>query len=358
MLTPPVPPNEAERLAALRALHVLDTPPEPHYDSITQHLTALWDAPIAAISLVDEHRQWFKSEVGLGVRETPRDVSFCAHLMTAPDQPLVVPDAMTDARFADNPLVLGQPQIRFYAGAPLRDDRGRLLGALCVIDRKPRQPTPAQMEALRHMATTVSGALVMQRAVHQLSRLATLDPLTGVQNRQGLDRAAAAREGAAMTVLVLDLDGFKAINDTHGHAAGDAALVETAQRLQHSVRRADIVGRLGGDEFVIIQPAVGDPILGHRITARIHRELARPMVHAGAPISLRASIGLAWRTDGALPYAELLRRADAAMYANKQEARRRRAWSAEAHSGASVVPLPVRLADLDPAPDSAQLSAS
>ncbi|HEU6455988.1 MAG TPA: GAF domain-containing protein [Roseateles sp.] len=138
MKTAPLPPNEKERLAALHALLILDTPPEQRFDRITEFAASEFDAPIALISLVDENRQWLKSRVGLDVCETSRDVAFCAHALLS-TEPLVVPDTLKDERFADNPLVVGMPHIRFYTGAPLVLPSGLIAGTLCIIDTKPRE---------------------------------------------------------------------------------------------------------------------------------------------------------------------------------------------------------------------------
>lgn len=137
MQAAPLPDNEAERLAALYALLILDTPPEQRFDKIVEFASAEFDVPIALLTLVDRARQWFKASTGVDVCETGRDISFCGHAILAPDI-MVVPDALEDPRFADNPLVTGEPGIRFYAGAPLVLPSGAALGTLCLIDRRPR----------------------------------------------------------------------------------------------------------------------------------------------------------------------------------------------------------------------------
>lgn len=137
MLIAPRPTDEEARLNALRALLLLDTPPEDRFDRIVAFAAEELDMPIALISLVDEHRQWFKSRVGLDAAETARDISFCGHAITQPAT-FVVDDALRDDRFRDNPLVTGGPEIRFYAGAPLRLPSGHAVGTLCVLDTRPR----------------------------------------------------------------------------------------------------------------------------------------------------------------------------------------------------------------------------
>jgi GAF domain-containing protein len=137
MQAPALPDNEAERLAALYALLILDTPPEQRFDKIVAFAASEFDVPIALISLIDRERQWFKANVGLPACETARDISFCGHAILQPEV-MVVPDALLDERFADNPLVTGETGIRFYAGAPLILPSGAALGTLCLIDRRPR----------------------------------------------------------------------------------------------------------------------------------------------------------------------------------------------------------------------------
>ena len=131
--------DERLRLDTLREYRILDTAPEPAFDRVTKLVADLFDAPIALVSLVDQDRQWFKSSFGMeDVQETPRDISFCGHAV-AMAKNLIVPDALKDPRFADNPMVVGQPYIRFYAGALLRLPYGQVVGTLCVMDRRPRE---------------------------------------------------------------------------------------------------------------------------------------------------------------------------------------------------------------------------
>src|SRR5512135_1779697 len=158
----PLPDNETERLQALRDYHILDTGKEQAYDDITALAAYLCDVPIALISLVDESRQWFKSRVGLNRRETPRDVAFCAHAILQ-SEPLIVRDALKDARFADSALVTRAPHIRFYAGFPLASPEGYALGTLCAIDRKPRQLSAAQKTAMQALSRQVMALLELRR---------------------------------------------------------------------------------------------------------------------------------------------------------------------------------------------------
>ena len=150
----PTPENEAKRLEALHRYELLDTPPERTYDDFTQIASYICGTPIASITLIDANRQWFKARVGLDSTETPREHAFCAHTIME-EKLLLVEDATSDARFASNPFVTDAPHIRFYAGVPLIDSEGFGLGALCVIDRKPRQLSPDQLGILSALARQV-----------------------------------------------------------------------------------------------------------------------------------------------------------------------------------------------------------
>lgn len=167
MVAPPLPADEAERLSALERYDILDTVREQAYDDFTTMAAEICGTPIALISLVDKNRQWFKSELGLGATETPRDLAFCAHAIVD-KQTLIVPDATADQRFHDNPLVTGSPDIRFYAGAPLVTDDGHGLGTLCVIDRVPRTLTENQVKALEALSRQLMGHLELRRAMISL----------------------------------------------------------------------------------------------------------------------------------------------------------------------------------------------
>ena len=154
----PIPDDEAQRLAALKALGVLDTPPEDRFDRSTRLAAALFNVPVALVSLVDADRQWFKSCFGVEICESPRETSFCAHAIAARSM-LVIPDALADERFRDNPMVASGPRVRFYAGAPLRTPDGHLVGTLCILDVRPRDLSEAERGLLMDLAATVEGEL-------------------------------------------------------------------------------------------------------------------------------------------------------------------------------------------------------
>lgn len=158
-----LPLNEPERLAALRAYQILDTTPEAAFDDVTRLASEICGTPIALITLIDEGRQWFKSRVGLEAYETNRDLAFCAHAILEPQQPLIVEETLDDVRFHDNPMVTADPKIRFYAGWPLVTAAGEALGALCVIDQKPKSLSPLQVETMRVLANQVTREIELRQ---------------------------------------------------------------------------------------------------------------------------------------------------------------------------------------------------
>ena len=250
MEVPTIPQDEEQRLQGLRSLNILDTPPEERFDRLTRMAKRLLGVPIALVSLVDENRQWFKSCQGLDVSETPRDVSFCGHAILN-DEPLIINNALEDKRFCDNPLVTDDPNIRFYAGYPLYVPGLGNMGTLCVIDYEPRQLDQDDMEAFTDLAQTAQRELASVQ-------LATLDELTGISNRRGfvtLSKHALSfckRNDISVSLVFLDLNKFKPINDTYGHAEGDKVLINFAGEMRKTFRTSDLFARLGGDEFVVL----------------------------------------------------------------------------------------------------------
>jgi diguanylate cyclase (GGDEF)-like protein len=266
MQAPRIPENEIQRIAALRATNLLFTPSEERFDRITRLASRLLGTPIALVSLVADQCQWFKSVQGLDATETRREISFCGHAILG-EETFVVENATDDPRFADNPLVAGDPNIRFYAGHPLHAEDGSRVGTLCVIDRNPRQFTPDQLEVLRDLAALVETELQrgqlsetqrdLARERDELKLKASIDGLTCMWNRSAImellgAELARAKRGIPMCVAMIDADYFKKVNDTYGHQAGDAVLVELAKRIRAAVREYDAVGRYGGEEFIAV----------------------------------------------------------------------------------------------------------
>jgi diguanylate cyclase (GGDEF)-like protein len=305
-----LPDNETQRLRSLRALDLLDTPPEERFDRLTRVARRLFDTPIALMSLVDADRQWFKSRPGLDFPQTPREHSFCAHAILG-EGVFVVPDALEDERFRDNPLVRSFPEIRFYAGCPVRAPDGSALGTLCVIDHEPREVREDDVEALRDLAG------LAEQELKSLT-LATIDELTDVTNRRGFEAIAShtlalcRRVDRPATLLLFDLDDFKAVNDTRGHLAGDQMLKDFAAHLLATFRDSDVVARLGGDEFCVL------------LSGATTRDVPRPLSELESLTKrddrpIRFSVGAAsYQPKRHTSVADLLADADAEMYKQKR----------------------------------------
>jgi diguanylate cyclase (GGDEF)-like protein len=283
---PKLPDSETSRLATLRSYEILDTAPEESFDDLTRIASQICGCPIALVSLIDKDRQWFKSRIGLDVQEMPREQAFCAHAILNPTEMLEVGDAASDARFADNPLVTGEPKIRFYAGVPLVTDHDEALGTLCVIDGTPRSLSDEQRRALKALSRHVMRLIEMRRAAEdskdnneslqryqtqletyqrqleqsnvRLRVVSSTDPLTGLNNRTVLRAELESRfeefqrHGKVFSVLMLDVDHLKGVNETYGHPAGDEVLKQVAALLRRGARGRDVVGRYGGEEFAVL----------------------------------------------------------------------------------------------------------
>lgn len=350
-MTAPLPENESERLRVLNDYAILDTLPEQAYDDIVRAASIICDTPIALITLVDDVRQWFKARVGLDVQETLREYAFCAHAILKPNEVMVVTDANKDERFATNPLVTGEPNIRFYAGAPLITRTGEAMGTICVIDRVPRQLEPKQIEMLQLLSKQVVVQLQLRRSIitleqiilereqqtqqlkdHQREMETTMneleiesitDGLTGANNRRALQRQLdieynrARRYNTSLSLLLFDIDKFKEYNDEFGHPAGDNVLRTVVKTLQENCRNHDFVARYGGEEFAIILPNTtreGALVMGERFRRSIQQ--------ASWTLSLiTASIGAATLTPEIASVEELLSRTDKALYHAKQNGR-------------------------------------
>lgn len=316
MKKPDFPPNEASRLETLHALNILDTPPEEGFDRVTRLAQRLFRVPMAFVSMIDTHRHWFKSAAGAEPAETPRDLSFCAHAILG-DDVMIVPDTQRDPRFADHPAVTGAPHIRFYAGCPLTMPNGARLGTLCIVDVASRDFDAEDRAALRDLAAIVEHELLARQ-------LALQDELTKIANRRGFRQAAqqclalCVRHGMPASLVFLDLDGFKAINDTWGHAEGDLALMTFADQLQKSFRASDIFARIGGDEFAVLFVNV-TAAQAERIFMRFGDELRKHTQEAARGYEIRYSHGIVEFEPGKHGSIDaLLAEGDALMYALKK----------------------------------------
>lgn len=459
--------DEALRLAALHRVGLLDTAPEERFDRLTRLTATALDVPIALVSLVDEHRQWFKSKQGLAASQTPREQAFCAVAIKGHEDFFVVEDASADPRFRENPLVVDAPNIRFYAGRVLRDSEGFALGTLCAIDRCPRRFDDSMRRALDDLALlteaeinrqsmetvlqrleeserrktlilealseglmlhdstgtiaswnpaverllgvtsdemrsltaaewgqrtfteegvpwpvrnhpslvalrtgeAVEGAILCvehpergrvvlevsarptygpqdevtgtitaftdvtaQRQAKQLTHWSHHDMLTNLPNRRLLDvelaKAITDAGDPAVAVCFLDLDRFKVVNDTLGHAAGDALLVRVANSLRSVTRPGDLACRIGGDEFLLLLHDVASVDDAVSVAQRVLVELQRDLASEQRELGVSASVGVArWMAGESA--ADLIARADAALY----RAKRTLSWSMEVCRG-------------------------
>lgn len=285
MLPPALPPNETDRLESLRRMHLLYTPDEGALDSVTRTTKLIFNTPIVLISLLDHNRQWFKSCIGLPVRETSRDISFCGHAILA-DEIFVIEDATQDERFADNPLVIDEPKIRFYAGRPLKNREGFNVGTLCLIDHAPRTLSATERRALDDLGKWAELAMVAREL--SIAHAAFLDAFNDEERHELLDaklnlwRTAPSiqflereamrsyHQQTPMTVLKLEVANFAAILAQYGPQAADALLAEFAQALSSAIRAYDTIGRQGETQFMIILPNA-DEAKAAEIIARIKK---------------------------------------------------------------------------------------
>ncbi|MET0371753.1 MAG: sensor domain-containing diguanylate cyclase [Sphingobium sp.] len=312
--------DEVGRLAALARYDILDSPPESGFDRITGLVRSVLNVPMAVVSLVDADRQWFKAHDGLDDTETPRGIAFCDHTIRQ-REPMVIADATADARFSDNPLVTGGARIRSYAGVPLTTPDGYNIGSLCAIDTVPRDFDPAQIAILQSLA-----ALVVDQM--ELRRIADRDFLTDALTRRAfvaeMDKRIALflRHARPAGLLLFDIDRFKAVNDSHGHAAGDAVIRAVALLCDRLKRPSDVLGRLGGEEFGLLLPETSET---EAMTAaeRFRAAIAALHVDHAPPLRVTVSFGVAALDHGRCRSDAWIAEADAALYAAKRSGRDR-----------------------------------
>ncbi|UAJ12315.1 GGDEF domain-containing protein [Glacieibacterium megasporae] len=314
--------DEAGRIAAVDRLAVLDTPPEVPFEKIVDLIRTILNVPMATVTLVDRDRQWFLARRGIAAQETPRAISFCTHTIQQRD-PLLVPDAHLDPRFMDNPLVQGDPRIRSYAGVPLRTAEGYNVGALCAIDTRPRTFSDAEVNILVNFANIVTDEL-------ELRLIAQRDHLTGALTRRGFVEQAAkqfaayTRHGRPGALIMLDVDHFKTVNDSHGHAAGDQVLRQLAELCSSVMRPNDAFGRLGGEEFALLLPDAA-PAEASAVAERFREmiEVYPFEIGAGRTLQVTVSLGVASLDLSTTSVDCWLAAADTLLYRAKQTGRNR-----------------------------------
>lgn len=275
---------EQRRAAALEQLAILDTPPEERFERLTRLAMHIFDVPAAQVTLLDGERQWFKSNPGDEATELPRAIGFCTHTVETDSGFMQVDDACANPIFENNPLIVNEPFVRFYAGVSLEYTDGTRLGTFCILDREPRVLSAHQVEILKDLAAIAEHELVT-------IQLAMLDELTGLSNRRGFivdcERLLrhAVRQQQSVSFVYIDLDGFKAINDGHGHAAGDKVLRTMANVLQSTFRASDVISRHGGDEFVVCCNDLSEPAV-EGLVERLRSTLTQQVEYPGFGFSV------------------------------------------------------------------------
>jgi len=305
MKAPPIPADELERLRSLHRLGLLDTPAEERFDRITRMARRLLGTEMALMTLVDADRVWMKSAQGSRLTQTPRAAAFCSHAILSPE-PLVVPDAREDPRFAKSPLVTEAPSIRMYAGQPIHAPDGRPIGALCVADAQPRVLEAEQVQVLQSLAEAIERELeveVLSPAERELRATlakaedrAAVDPVTRLWRRGptlALLERVLAQEGARVAVAVVDVDHLAAIHARGGRPAGDEVLRAVAERVRQQIRSVDAVGRWGEGELLLVFEGCTETE-ARRIADRVRVAISDapiPLPH-GEEIGVTASFGV------------------------------------------------------------------
>jgi diguanylate cyclase (GGDEF)-like protein len=313
------------REAALRRSGALDGAASVGLGTLAELAKFVAGCEYAVINLLGGTTQYTVAQAGgLPLAKLPLGDSMCLPVVEA-ERSMYFPDATQSEVFAENPFVQSAHPVRFYAATPLRDDVGITIGTLCVFDFNRVELDAERQRLLNNLADHVREHLELHSQVRQLGHDATHDVLTGVANRallsERLTRAMTRRDRPAGSpaLALIDLDGFKRVNDTRGHQIGDEVLVQVGDRLSSVARAEDTVARLGGDEFVVLydrMPTDGDEHLQERLEAALNE----PYVVQGEELRVSASVGFVRSGEGELGY-ELLGRADQAMYQHKARTR-------------------------------------
>lgn len=318
----------------LQTLDLTDPQTATDLDVLTQMAKLVTGAPHAFITLADPEHIWTRGAANDGAQAAKREETYCSAALAEEDV-LIAADVREDSRTQAIAARMSSSPIVAYAGALLKAEDGAKLGTLCVTDTQPRHLTDAQVQLLRGLARQVSALISLRRtkreltaALEQMTRLATTDELTSLLNRRAFfERAQSlrklvSRQDGAMSLVVVDIDHFKSVNDRYGHAAGDAVLAEVSRRLHDSLRDSDLIGRIGGEEFAIALPFTGlDRAMP--LMEKLRQAVRRVPVKIGeTTLKVSVSVGVAELGDG--EHSEVddtLRRADQALYQAKAAGR-------------------------------------
>lgn len=344
MKCPAILPTEPKRLEALSKYGLGNELPLASLDPVVRIAAHMFNMPVSVVNMIGSDHVFFAASIGVSEIDKGRDVSFCAHAINQRDV-MVVPDALADERFYDNPLVTGATGLRFYAGVPLFSPDGMALGALCVVDTVPHDDfSPEDAERLRELAQMASDRLELRRVeafaeesgpenaigldrreAEELYRLANFDILTGLANRGRFYRRVEETLARSLpaAVVMIDLDGFKDVNDTLGHAVGDTILQEVATRLESYVGERDTVARIGGDEFALLLPEVDGLLRASEVAAAVNAGLTVPIIVDSHQIRIGASCGVAISPLHTQDPLDLVGNADLALFKAKTSGRGR-----------------------------------
>ena len=313
--------DDPKRLEALERYDVLDTPREEAFERVVNLMKLVLKTDVSLVSLIDGHRQWYKAGSGNDQPEVPVSDSFCKVTIQG-DEAIAVTDATKDERFKDNPYVTGDAHVRAYLGVPLKTPDGFNIGTLCAFSREPQEFSLEQQAIIGELAKVAMNEL-------ELRQLATSDGLTGVMTRRAFRDDAekylshARRHRTRLAALAFDVDHFKSINDTYGHAAGDQVLRAVTRAVGAQLRQSDLFGRVGGEEFAILLPNT-DPSGALDVAEKLRgaiRALKFPGSHP--PMGVTASFGVAAFDQFGDDVQSLLVKADEALYDAKRAGRNR-----------------------------------
>ncbi len=289
---------------------------------IIQLASYICDAPVAMVTKADDTELHLIAKLGITGHSVLRRESFCGYAMEAPDAVMVVPDASLDCRFNTHPMVASSPGYRFYAGSPLIDPEGFVIGTICVFDYVPKQLSQRQIDSLQALSRQVIAMLELKKLSEQLHLTSLTDALTGVNNRRAFDQkfdtefARWQRTGQSFVLALIDIDHFKSFNDSFGHAAGDQALSQVASLFQSHCRNYDFFARYGGEEFVLILPGT-DTASAYKTLEKLRLVVAN---HDWPLRQLTVSIGLA-SSDIFNDKKQQLEAADKVLYKAKTQGR-------------------------------------
>jgi len=315
----PIPDNEVHRLRELQRYNLLDGGMSTHLDKLVELVADVFNIPIALVSLIDADRQWFLARYGLGLHETSRQAAFCAHTITN-ESGLVITDALKDERFSNNPLVIGNPFIRFYAGAPLTSKNGYKIGTLCVIDHVSRTFESRKIEILRKISDIVMHEIDTQEK-------SLFCPITKVYLKSVFCQFATremrmARENHyELCLLNLDMDNFSQPNNRWGHHAADSILHDVCATIKNRLKTEDLVGRIIDDEFSVLLVNVNEEE-GLWRAEEIRRELsALPGIYDHSDYRPRISGGFTRMLPADRDVTDLFNRAERALWIAKGNGR-------------------------------------